>query len=99
MNKYRVPKTAITEKGLRKLLDKATKDHASRSEWAKEHDITPQSVSAFMLQTQGAGLQIPQALGYRPQTVYLPVDEEPISGPKSAVKKADPPKKKKKGKK
>lgn len=78
MKKYRVPKTAITERGLKKLIKQAAKDHSSLGEWAKENDITAQQVSAFFAKTQGAGLKIPAALGYRPQTVYLPVDEDLI---------------------
>ena len=79
MKKYRVPKTAITERGLKKLLKRAAREHASLSEWANDNKITPQAVSAFMRDTQGAGLQIPAALGYRPQVVFIPVDEEPIT--------------------
>lgn len=77
--KYRVPKTAITERGLKHLLREAAKEHASVSEWAIEHGITPQAVSAFMRKVQGPGLQIPEALGFRPQIVFLPLDEDPIS--------------------
>lgn len=78
LKKYRVPRTAITEKGLRKLLRKAAAEHPSMAEWAIDNNITPQAVSAFMREVQTAGLQIPEALGYRPQTVYLPLDEELI---------------------
>lgn len=78
MKKYRVPNYAITEQGLKRLLRQAAKEHASHSDWAATHGITPQAVSAWMRKTQGAGLQIPQALGYKPQTVYIPVDEDPI---------------------
>lgn len=79
LKKYRVPRTAITEKGLRKLLRKSAAEHPSMAEWAIANKITPQAVSAFMREVQTAGLQIPEALGYRPQIIYLPVDEEPIS--------------------
>jgi hypothetical protein len=75
--KNRIPKTAITEKQLRRLLKDAAKDD-SLSSWAVDNEITPQAVSAFMRRVQSAGLQIPEALGYRPQIVYLPLDEEPI---------------------
>lgn len=81
MKKYRVPKTAITERGLKRLIRDAAKKHASTGEWAREHDITPQAVSAFFRKTQGAGLKIPEVLGYRPQIVYIPLDEELISTP------------------
>lgn len=79
--KYRVPKYAITERGLKKLLKDAAKDHTSLGAWATENGITPQAVSAFMRKIQSAGLQIPTALGYKPQIVYIPVDEENISTP------------------
>ena len=79
MKKYAVPKSAITEKGLKKLIRDAAKSHPSMAEWAKENEITPQAVSAFFRKTQGAGLKIPEVLGYRPQTVYLPLDEDPIT--------------------
>jgi hypothetical protein len=80
-NKYPVPKTAITERGLKQLMKKAAKEHASLSDWAKSKGITPQAVSAFIRKTQGAGLQIPEALGYRPQIVFIPLDEELIATP------------------
>lgn len=79
LKKFRVPKTAITERGLKRLIKDAAKDHASLAEWAQENDITPQQVSAFFAKTQGAGLKIPTVLGYRPQIVFLPVGEDPIS--------------------
>lgn len=78
MKKFRVPKTAITERGLKRLIKEAAKEHSSLGEWAKDNDITAQQVSAFFAKTQGAGLKIPAALGYRPQTIYLPVDEDLI---------------------
>lgn len=77
-NKYAVPKIAITERGLKQLIRKASKNHSSVGEWAKAHDITPQSVSAFMRKTQHAGLKIPEALGYKPQIVFIPLDADPI---------------------
>lgn len=76
--KYRVPKTAITEKGLKKLITDITKD-SSKADWAIANGITPQQVSAFFCKKQGAGLKIPAVLGYRPQIVFLPVDEPMIS--------------------
>lgn len=79
LKKYRVPKKAITEQGLKRLLRRAAKTNGSISEWARENDITPQAISAFMNNRQGAGLQIPEALGYRPQLIFLPLDEEPIA--------------------
>ncbi len=78
-DKYAVPKYAMTEKGLRALLKKKTKKTSSLSEWAKENDITPQSVSAFMRKVQHAGLKIPEVLGYRPQIVFIPLDKDRIS--------------------
>ena len=75
--KGRIPKSAITEKQLRKLLKEDAGDD-SLSAWAVENEITPQAVSAFMRRVQGAGLQIPEALGYRPQTIFIPLDEELI---------------------
>lgn len=81
MKKYRVPSYAITERGLRRLLKDAAKDHSSFSAWGQDHGITPQTISSFMRKVQGAGLQIPAALGYRPQIVYIPLDEDLISTP------------------
>lgn len=78
-NKYAVPKTAITERGLKQLMKKEAKSHASLSDWAKSKGITPQAVSAFVRKIQGAGLQIPEALGYRPQIVFLPIKEDLIA--------------------
>jgi hypothetical protein len=70
--KNRIPKSAITEKQLRRLLRDEAED-TSLSAWAVDNGITPQAVSAFMRR-----LQIPEALGYYPQTIYLPRKEEPI---------------------
>lgn len=78
-NKYPVPKSAITERGLKQLIKKGAKGCASISDWAQTNGITPQVVSAFMLKKQGAGIQIPEALGYRPQVVFLPLNEELIT--------------------
>lgn len=78
LKKYRVPSYAITERGLKKLLREAAKEFSSNADWAAHKDITPQSVSAWLRKVQGAGLQIPAALGYKPQVVYIPVDEEDI---------------------
>lgn len=79
MKKYQVPKNAITERGLRKLMGKAAKDHSSLSDWATANGITPQAVSAFTRKVQTAGLQIPTALGYKPQIVYIPIKDDDIS--------------------
>lgn len=77
--KNRIPKTAITEKQLRQLIKEDAKEHGgSISAWAVEQGITPQAVSAFLRRVQSAGLQIPEALGYRPQVIYLPLDEDLI---------------------
>lgn len=85
--KNRIPKSAITEKQLRKMLKQAARDgDGTISSWANDNKITPQAASAFMRSTQTAGLQIPEALGYYPQTIYLPLDEEAIcSKPPSRV--------------
>lgn len=79
MKKYQVPKNAITERGLRKLMTKAAKENSSLSDWATANGITPQAVSAFTRKVQSAGLQIPTALGYKPQIVYIPIKDENIS--------------------
>lgn len=81
MKKYRVPSTAITERGLKKLLKEAAESSTSLGAWATENEITPQAVSAFMRKVQSAGLQIPRVLGYKPQTVYIPIDDDPICTP------------------
>lgn len=91
--KYRVPKTAITEKGLKRLIRDQSKT-ATVSAWAEEHGILPQTVSAFLRKVQGAGLQIPEALGYRPQIVYLPLDEELITTPNPCRRPTKNPSKK-----
>lgn len=91
MKKNRIPKSAITEKQLRRLLREAARD-TTLSAWATDNDITPQAASAFMRKAQTAGLQIPEALGYYPQTIYLPLDEEPIST--KPPSRSPPPKKK-----
>jgi hypothetical protein len=75
----KVPKYAITERALKKLMKKEAEKHSSLGAWAIEHDITPQVVSAFIRKIQSAGLQIPAALGYKPQVVYIPLDEPDIS--------------------
>lgn len=78
MGKSEIPKSAITERQLKKIIRAQYKD-TSMSDWAKTAGITPQVVSAFMRKIQGAGLQLPEILGYRPQTVYLPIGEDQIS--------------------
>lgn len=91
LKKYRVPKSAITERGLKRLLKRAARDYSSLSDWAVDHGITPQAVSAFMRGTQGAGLQIPKALGYRPQTIFLPLEEDRITEAPPPRKPTDRP--------
>lgn len=91
--KYRVPKTAITEKGLKRLIRDAAKP-GTISDWANQNGILPQTVSAFLRKVQGAGLQIPEALGYRPQTVYIPLDEELITTPNPCRRPTKNPSKK-----
>lgn len=78
MAKNDIPKTAITERQLRKLMKKAAGEKALGA-WALENGITSQVVSAFMRKTQSAGLKLPQVLGYRPQVVYLPLGETLIT--------------------
>jgi hypothetical protein len=90
-NKYAVPKHAITEKGLKRLLKDAAKNHSSMSDWANSNNITFQSVSAFMRKVEGAGLKIPAALGYRPQLVFIPLDAELISTPNPPRRVAQKP--------
>lgn len=77
--KFRVPKSAITEKGLKKLILEAVGTDGSKSDWATANGITPQQLSAFFCKKQGAGLKIPEALGYRPEVVFVPVEEDRIS--------------------
>lgn len=91
--KFRVPKTAITERGLKRLIRDQAKN-SSMSDWAEKHGIFPQTVSAFLRKTQGAGIQIPEALGYRPQIVYLPLDEELITTPMPSRRPTKNPSKK-----
>lgn len=70
----KIPKDAITEAQLRKEIIRVSEEgYSSRGDWAKSHDITAQSVSAFMNKSQGAGLKIPAALGYEPVTIYVPL--------------------------
>lgn len=76
--KYRVPKSAITEKGLKKLIKDDVKNYASQSEWAREHGVQTAGVTAFFRKTQPAGIAIPAAVGYKPQVVYIPIEDDPI---------------------
>lgn len=92
--KYRVPKSAITEKGLKRLIRDAAKKHSSIGDWAREHEITPQAVSAFFRKTQGAGIKIPEVLGYRPQVIFLPLDEPLIQELPAPRRVTDKPSKK-----
>lgn len=96
--KNRIPKSAITEKQLRKMLKQAARDgDGTISSWANDNKITPQAASAFMRGVQTAGLQIPEALGYYPQTIYLPLGAEPIAT--KPPSRTPPPKPVKKAKK
>lgn len=94
--KGKIPKTAITEKQLLKLLKRdAEENHGGAlSAWAQENGMTPQVVSAFVRRVQGAGLQIPEALGYRPQTIFIPLKEELICHMNPPRKPAKRPSKK-----
>lgn len=91
--KFRVPRSAITERGLKRLLRDEVKN-SSFSDWAEKNGILPQTVSAFMRKVQGAGLQIPEVLGYRPQIVYLPLGEELITTPNPSRRPTKNPSKK-----
>lgn len=94
LKKYQVPRSAITEKGLKKLVKRSIEDSGlSLTEWANEKGVTPQAVSAFLRNRQTAGIQIPAIFGYMPQIAFLPEGEDPISKPKGSRKS------KKKGKK
>lgn len=76
----RVPKYAITEKGLKKLIRNAVKKAGgSQTEWANSKGVTTSSVTAFIRKTQPAGLKLPAALGYRPQIIFIPVDKPLIA--------------------
>lgn len=89
----KIPKTAITERKLRKLLQEEINKNGTSTGWAIEQNITPQAVSAFERQIQSAGLQIPAALGYKPAIVFIPVDEEDLSiKPPSRAKETPPTK-------
>lgn len=89
----KVPKSAITERKLRKILQEAINKNGTSTGWAIENEITPQAVSAFERQIQSAGLQIPAALGYKPALVFIPVDEEDLAvKPPSRLKETPPTK-------
>jgi hypothetical protein len=77
--KNRIPKSAITEKQLRRLLREEAAETAPLSAWAVDNGITSHRLCRPSCERlQSAGLQIPEALGYYPQTIYLPRKEEPI---------------------
>ena len=75
---HQVPSNAITEQGIKALLKKKAKKVGSLSGWATNNGITPQAVSAFMCERQGPGSKIPEALGYKPQVIYIPIEVEDI---------------------
>ena len=79
MARNKIPASAITERQLRRMIKDASKKSSSLSAWAVEAGITPQQVTSFMRRIQSAGLKIPEYFGYRPQTVFLPLDEELIA--------------------
>ena len=72
----KIPSTAITERQLIKKLRKAIKEVGSIREWSTDHGIISQQAGAFMRGTQGAGVKIPKALGYRPVIIFIPVDRK-----------------------
>lgn len=90
-NKNSVPSYVITEATLRQLLTDDMKENSSELAWAKENGITPQSISAFRRKVAGPGLKIPELVGYRPQTVYIPLDAELISTPAAPRRATDNP--------
>lgn len=94
MPKNGIPKSAITERTLKKLIKQEAKGYSSVSAWASDNDITPQQVTAFLRKEQGAGLKIPEVLGYRPQIIFVPLDEDLISTPNPPRKPAKKPSKK-----
>jgi hypothetical protein len=57
--KNRIPKSAITEKQLRRLLRDEAED-TSLSAWAVDNGITPQAVSAFMRKCKRRGCKYPR---------------------------------------
>lgn len=63
-------KKAVTEPELRRMLKDAYGD--AMAPWAKEQEVTPQSVSAFMRKVQPAGLKIPAIFNLVPITVFVP---------------------------
>lgn len=71
----KILKVAITELKLRRLLKKELQDK-TMTDWGKKYKMTPQQVSAFIRKKQGAGARIPAALGYKPITVYIPIDAD-----------------------
>lgn len=85
----------VTEAGLRKLVVKAADGNPTG--WSKDHDITPQQTSAFLRQTQTAGLKVPAVFGLVPVTVYVPADSDLL--PEPPEEKAPPKVDKKKSKK
>lgn len=94
LKKYRVPKSAITERGLKRIIKEQAKKHSSVGDWAVSNGVTPQAISAFFRKTQGPGLKIPEVVGYRPQVIYLPLDEDLIQEPAAPRRVAQKPTKK-----
>lgn len=94
MPKNGIPKSAITERALKKLIKQEAKSYSSVSAWASDNDITPQQVTSFLRKEQGAGLKIPEVLGYRPQIIFIPLDEDLICTPNPPRKPAKNPSKK-----
>lgn len=86
----KIPKGAITERKLRKLLKAETDKAGSSTAWANEHKIFPQTVSAFERQVQSAGVQIPEILGYKPALIYIPIDEPDLAIKPPSRAKAKP---------
>jgi hypothetical protein len=86
----KIPKSAISEFQLRKLM-KTNIGNKSPHEWSKDKGITPQQVSAFNRKVQSPGLKIPEVLGYRPQVIYIPLDEDRVSTPNPPRRPTDKP--------
>lgn len=67
----KIPSSALTERQLIRALKKEIREAGSARDWAIDHGITSQQVSAFLLGKQGAGVLIPKALGYKPVTIFI----------------------------
>lgn len=71
----KIPPYSITEKELRRLVRLSIASTGTASSWAVDNDITPQQVGAFLRKDQGAGIKIPEILGYEPMVIYIPIKD------------------------